>query len=91
MNMIEQQICDAIEIIVERAIDQANYDKTIQATVISCIDATIGKYKVKYQDSTFYAYSSNSEVTYPNGSTVYILIPGNNTEADKTILAQLKN
>lgn len=90
MNMIEQQICDAIEIIVERAIDQANYDKTIQATVISCIDATIGKYKVKYQDSTFYAYSSNSEVTYPNGSTVYILIPGNNTEADKTILGTTK-
>ena len=90
MNMIEQQICDAIEIIVERAIDQANYDKTIQATVISCVDATIGKYKVKYQDSTFYAYSGNSEVTYTNGSTVYILIPGNNTEADKTILGTTK-
>lgn len=90
MNMIEQQICDAIEIIVDRAIEQANYDKTIQATVISCVDATIGKYKVKYQDSTFYAYSSNSEVTYTNGSTVYILIPGNNTEADKTILGTTK-
>lgn len=90
MNMIEQQICDAIEIIVDKAIEQANYDKTIQATVISCVDATIGKYKVKYQDSTFYAYSSNSEVTYTNGSTVYILIPGNNTEADKTILGTTK-
>ena len=90
MNMIEQQICDAIEIIVDRAIEQANYDKTIQATVISCVDATIGKYKVKYQDSTFYAYSGNSEVTYTNGSTVYILIPGNNTEADKTILGTTK-
>ena len=90
MNMIEQQICDAIEIIVERAIDQANYDKTIQATVISCVDATIGKYKVKYQDSTFYAYSGSSDVTYTNGSTVYILIPGNNTEADKTILGTTK-
>ena len=90
MNMIEQQICDAIEIIVERAIDQANYDKTIQAIVVCCVDQTIGKYKVKYQDSTFYAYSGSSEVTYPNGSTVYILIPGNNTEADKTILGTTK-
>lgn len=90
MNMIEQQICDAIEIIVERAIDQANYDRTIQATVISCVDQTIGKYKVKYQDSTFYAYSGNSDITYTNGSTVYILIPGNNTEADKTILGTTK-
>ena len=90
MNMIEQQICDAIEIIVDRAIEQANYDKTIQATVISCVDATIGKYKVKYQDSTFYAYSGSSDITYTNGSTVYILIPGNNTEADKTILGTTK-
>lgn len=90
MNNIETNICDAIELIVDRAIEQANYDKTVQATIIKCIDQTIGKYKVRYQDSTFYAYSGNPEVTYANGSTVYILIPSNNTEADKTILGTTK-
>lgn len=90
MNSIEENICLAIETIVDRSISQASFDKTIQATVVKCVDQTIGKFLVRYQDSTFYAYSSNSEVTYPNGSTVYILIPGNNTEADKTILGTTK-
>ena len=86
MNAIEQQICDAIEVIVQQAISQADFDKTIQATVLSCEDETIGKYKVRYQDSTFYAYANNSEVTYTDGSVVYVLIPGNDTSKDKTIL-----
>lgn len=90
MTNIEANICDAIEIIVNRAIDQASYDRTIQATIVKCVDQTIGKYVVKYQDSTFYAYSGSSEVTYTNGSMVYILIPGNDTEADKTILGTTK-
>mgnify|MGYP003397022436 CR=1 FL=1 len=36
MNTIEQSICDAIEIIVDRAVSQASYDKTIQGTVVRC-------------------------------------------------------
>lgn len=91
MNIIEKQICDAIDIIVQKAIAQADYDKTIQATIINCVDATIGKYKVKYQDSFFYAYSNNLETTYSNGSMVYILIPGNDFSRDKTILGTTKN
>lgn len=90
MTNIEQSICDAIEIIVERSISQASFDRTIQATIVECIDQTIGKYKAKYQDSTFYAYSESSDVTYTNGSTVYILIPGNDMDADKTILGTTK-
>lgn len=90
MNSIETNICNAIEIIVNKAIAEANYDKTIQATIVSCVDQTIGKYTVKYQDSTFYAYSTNSGTTYTAGSLVYVLIPGNDTEADKTILGTTK-
>lgn len=90
MSAIESKICDAIELLVNRAVEQANYDKTIQATVVEAVDETIGKYLVKYQDSTFYAYAGNSDVTYPQGSNVYILIPGNDTSADKTILGTTK-
>ena len=81
-NNIESNICKAIDIIVKKAVNQASYDKTIQATILSCVDATIGKYKVKYQDSTFYAYSGNSDTTYTDGSNVYILIPGNDMKKD---------
>lgn len=90
MSNIENQICQAVDIIVQRAMSQAEFDRTIQGTVLSCIDATIGKYKIKYQDSTFYAYSSNAEVTYSNGSSVYILVPGNDMSRDKTILGTTK-
>lgn len=55
MNSIENSICDAIELMVTKAINQAAYDKTITATVKDVIDQTIGKYTVSYQDSTFYA------------------------------------
>ena len=37
-------------IIVNKEITGAKYDKTIQATIISCIDEQVGKYKIKYKD-----------------------------------------
>lgn len=88
MNSVnyENQLIGAIQTIVDDAIAKANFDKTIKATVVKCIDETIGKYSVKYQDSTFYAFSPNTENTYRNGTNVYVLIPGNDTSQDKTII-----
>lgn len=83
---IESNVCDAIELLVDNAVAKAQYDKTIQGTVIKCIDATIGKYLIKYQDSTFNAYASGSGVSYPDGTGVYILVPGNDMSRDKTII-----
>ena len=34
MSDINNQICDAIGIIVDKKISQANFDKTIQATIV---------------------------------------------------------
>lgn len=86
----EDKICEAIEYIVENAVSKAQYDKTIQATVVKVVDQTIGKYSVKYQDSIFYAYASSADVKYTKGTEVYILIPGNDTSRDKTILGSTK-
>jgi len=86
MANYEEKILDAIEQIVDNAVANADYDRTVKATIVSCIDQTIGKFKVKYQDSTFYAYTTSSEVTYTAGTEVYVLIPGNDTSWDKTIL-----
>lgn len=90
MTSIEQSICDAIDIIVSKAVSEAEYDRTIQCTIVSCSDATIGKYKVRYQDSTFYAYATSTDVTYTSGNTVYVLIPGNDMSNDKTILGTVE-
>ncbi len=86
----EDKICEAIEYIVENAVNKAEYDKTIQATIAKVVDQTIGKYSVKYQDSVFYAYASSADVKYTKGTDVYVLIPGNDTSRDKTILGSVK-
>ena len=82
----ESQILEAIQILVDNAVSKANYDKTIQGTISRCIDATIGKYIVRYQDSSFYAYSHNTETTYSTGTSVYVLVPGNDMSKDKSII-----
>lgn len=87
---IENSLCEAIELIVDKAVKTAGYDKTIQATVIECVDETIGKYKVRFQDATFFAYTVTAEVYYPAGCDVYVLVPGNDMTREKTILGATK-
>lgn len=87
---IENKLIDAIEAVVNNAIEKATFDKTIQGVVSKCEDPTIGKYTIKYQDSSFYAYSTSSEVKYKNGVSVYILVPGNDMSQDKTILGAVE-
>jgi hypothetical protein len=86
MGKIENNICEAISIIVDKAVAQASYDKTIQATVSVCEDSSLGKYKVKYQNSSFYAYSNDTDTTYSTGTSVYVLVPGNDMSKTKTII-----
>lgn len=86
----EQIICDAIETLVDKAVAKASYDRTIQATIIEHTDATIGKYKVKYQDSTFYAYATDVSANYSKDSSVYVLIHSNDMGKDKTIIGAVE-
>lgn len=82
----EKQILDTIQKLVDNAVQNASYDKTIQCTILKVQDAAMGKYKVKYQDSAFYAYSTTTDVTYAAGKSVYVLVPGNDMASNKTII-----
>lgn len=90
MSTIENSLCDAIEILVDDAIAKADFDKTILCTVVECIDSTVGRYSVRFQDSQFHAFSRNTDVNYPKGSEVYVLIPNNDMSKDKTIIGAVK-
>lgn len=85
MSDINNQICDAIGIIVDKKLSQANFDKTIQATIVAQGDKTKGEYKVKYLDSSFYAYDKSGK-DYAVGAQVYVLVPENDLSKVKTIL-----
>ena len=61
---IQNNICQTIDIIVQNAIQNAGFDRTIQAGVSECTDESIGQYKERYQDSTLYAYAPNPEDKY---------------------------
>lgn len=87
---VSEKVLDAIQLLTASSIEKAGYDRTIQAQILSCQDATIGKYRCRYQDATIYAYASNSNVTFNNGSYVYILIPNGDMSKEKTILGTTK-
>ncbi len=79
------QILDAVETLTNKAIENAGYNKTIQATILEKM-SKVGKYKVKYQDSDFIAYANNAEADYPIGTLVYVLIPNSDFNANKIII-----
>lgn len=85
-GQIENKILDAIQTVVDSAVKNAGYDKTISATIIKCSNEALGKYVIRYQDGLFNAYSQDPNIKYSNGTQVYILIPRNDTSATKTIL-----
>lgn len=86
MSNISQNLINAMGIIAEDAVKKAGYDKTIQVQILSCQDQAQGKYRCRFQDAIFYAYSNNPQVTYTSGSFVYVLVPGNNMSGKKNIV-----
>ena len=85
-NNYEEKILTAVDILINNAVANLNYDKTVKGTIYSIEDEGLGIYKVKYQDSAFYAYSTTTDVTYAAGKSVYVLVPGNDMASNKTII-----
>lgn len=83
---ISQNILDAFEIMAKAQVDSAQFDKTITGIIVSCEDKASGRYKVQYQDSIFYAYSSALDVTYNKGTSVQVKIPNNDFSGRKIII-----
>lgn len=90
MNSYENNILEAVEIITNQKIDEADFNKTVQATIIKMIDAASAHYLVKYQDSRFDAFAVNKTKQYQDGQNVYVLFPGNDTKQDKMIIGPVE-
>ena len=88
-NNYDNKILDAMQILIDNAVSRAGYDKTIKAVISKCVDESKGKYVVRYQDSSFYAYSNDLDAVYRGGTPVYVLIPGNDMSQTKTILGSV--
>lgn len=90
MDSYENKLLDAIELMADKKVQEANFNKTVQATIIKMTNATTAEYLVKYQDSRFPAYSMNKSKQYKDGQNVYVLIPGNDTTQVKMILGAVE-
>ena len=77
-----ESIYDGSKTVIQQEISKAGFDKTISAEIVDVIDATIGKYKLKYQDATFVAYSENMSATYRKGVMVNVLLPKGDMSAE---------
>lgn len=86
---VNDKILDAIELLANNSVQKAGYDKTIQAQILSCEDQVVGKYRCKYQDAIFYAYTNNPDIKLSKGMLVYILVPGNDMRQQKTIIGMV--
>ena len=85
-SRIQRSICQAIEIMTNQKVAQADFDKTKKATIQEVVDITNGRYLVKYQDSIFTAWSVGTNITYSVGDLVIVLSPNGDTSATQIIL-----
>lgn len=86
MSDYSNMILDSISTMVNQSVTEAPFDTTVQASIIECVDQNAGKYKVKYQDSMFYAYSQGEAQKYNKDTKVYVLVPSSDFSKTKRIL-----
>lgn len=85
---IEQQICQAVQTIVDKKIQKAAFDKTISAIVVKCVNAAAGQYLISYQNGQFTAYGNPSSASmFQPGTLIEVLIPNGDFGAKKIILS----
>ena len=84
MNNYEEQICKAIDIILEKRFSDLKFNKTIFATIIKAKED--GLYELKYQDAVIEAYSLTG-IKYKENDNVYVLIQNNDINDKKYIIS----
>lgn len=85
MNNISEQLLQAMEIIAQEKLKQLQYDKTIQATIYSIVDADTGEYKVRYNGNIFSAFSEDTSKSYSVDDIIYVKVPEGNFSNKKLI------
>lgn len=92
MNNYGEILCNSISTIVEKEINDAKYDRTVQAYIIErpnpVEDPT--KYKIKYRDIEYIAYATHSKTVYEEGTPVYVLMPESDINKAKIILCSIR-
>lgn len=90
-NTINDSLLNTMKKTSEKTVENLGYDKTILASIQYCSDATLGQYKIRYQNGYYTAYAQDKSVVYSNGANVYVLVPGNDMSNKKFITGLVDN
>lgn len=86
---LSQGLLRAMDLLVNRGINKAKFDKTIPVQIISCMDKQKGVYKVKHQDAIYTASAATTDIVYAAGDEVYITVPEGNLSNEKKIIGEV--
>ena len=90
MGTVAENVLDAVEILVDNKVADLQFNKTIRGKIAEVIDASIGQYKIQYQNSYFTAYSADVSATYTKGTDVYVEILSSDFEKNAVILGTVR-
>ena len=82
-------LCEAVDTIVKKRLENVSYDNTVVAEVIDAVNAQYGHYVVQEGKITYDVLSDNT--SYKVGDKVYVTIPGNDYSKTKIILSAYKD
>lgn len=72
---ISQQILEATNILLKDRISSLKFDQTIKGEVSSVVNVELGEYKITYENNTFSAFSTSTDIIYKVGDSVLVKIP----------------
>lgn len=84
---IAAHLFDSIDILVDKKLQEARFDKTIMARINKIINEVAGRYEVLYQDNKFEAIASGGGY-YNVGDIVYVLLIQNDFSIEKRIIGK---
>ena len=90
-EQIVNNTCDAIEILIQNAISQAGFDRTLIGAITGVIDESKGEYKVKIQDAVYKATAADLNMSFDKGDEVYVLIAQNDLSKPKKIIGLVQS
>ena len=82
---IKNSVYEAIDVIVEKRIEDLCLDKTVKCNIIACLNSREGKYKVSYAGGEMIAYAKDGKTYLPNVE-IYVTIPQGNFSNKKWII-----
>lgn len=80
-------LCQATQIIVDKAIEELKFDKTVTGKIIDNSKANIGEYTIKEGVVEYIAYSENT--SYKIDDAVYVTIPNGDYSQQKMITGKV--